>query len=285
MMIRDFPGLRDAPYASAELGEFFANFFAAKNARDLDRTMSFFSPDLLTYTDATLGWNLAGFAALRALYAQYMPAWGPTARSEPTDIFGHGSRVALTFTDSPELFGAELRILGVVDLAGGKIVRWVDYWNGRTVSPALYQQLQAAAPAPPSWPDGGEGLNPEPVDYRLSEAFRRGDVGEIEAALAPGAVFEDLPLQLTITGRAAITRFLAVALPLLPYGQGVGWATPLPAASGAAEWTPLAPTWPAMRGLTTVGRNARGETERLVSMYDARLIPDEQLIALLRATL
>ena len=146
-MLREFPGLRDAPYASAELGSFFADFFAAKNARDLDWTMSFFSPDLRTYTDATLGWDLAGFAALRALYAQYMPTWGPAARSEPTRIFGHGSRAVLAFTDSPELFGAELRILGVVDLAGGKIVRWVDYWNGRTVPLALYHQLQAATPA------------------------------------------------------------------------------------------------------------------------------------------
>ncbi len=107
-MLHEFSGLRAASYASAELGDFFADFFAAKNAHDLDRTMSFFSPDLRTYTDATLGWNPAGFTALRALYAQYMPTWGPNARREPTHIFGRGPRVALAFTDSPELFGAEL---------------------------------------------------------------------------------------------------------------------------------------------------------------------------------
>ena len=282
-MLPESLGLRAAPYASAELGDFFADFFAAKNARDLDRTMSFFSPDLRTYTDATLDWNLAGFAPLRALYAQYMPTWGPNARSEPTHIFGHGPRVALAFTDSPELFGAELRILGVVDLAGGKIVRWVDYWNGRTVAPALYHQLRAATPARPLWPDAE--LPTGPADSALSEAFSRGDAGAIEAALAPEAILEDLPLQLAIKGRAAIARFLAAALPQLPYGRGVRWATPLPATSGAAEWTPPTPAWPAMRGLTTVGRNASGEIERLVSMYDARLVPDEQLATLLRAAL
>ena len=92
-------------------------------------------------------------------------------------------------------------------------------------------------------------------------------------------------MQLTIKGRAAITRFLAAALPLLPYGRGVRWATPLPATSGGAEWTPPTPTWPTMRGLTTVGRSASGQIERIASMYDARLIPTAQLVALLRTTL
>ena len=284
-MLHEFLGLRAAPYASAELGDFFADFFAAKNARDLDRTMSFFSPDLRTYTDATLGWNLTSFAVLRALYAQYMPTWGPNARSEPTHIFGHGPRVALAFTDSPELFGAELRILGVVDLGGGELARWVADWNGRAVAPGLYHQLRAATPARPPWPDAGAELPTGPADAALSEAFSQGDAATIEAALAPEAILKDLPLQLTIRGRAAITRFLTATLPLLPYGHGVRWATSLPATSGAAEWTPPTPAWPAMRGLTTVGRNARGEIERLDSMYDARLIPDEQLATLLRATL
>lgn len=283
-MLHEFPDLRTAPHAPAELGAFFADFFAAKNARDLDQTMSFFSPDLRTYTDATLGWDLASFDALRALYAQYMPTWSPAARSEPTRIFGDDRRAVLAFTDSPELFGAELRILGVVDLAGGKIVRWVDYWNGRTVPPALYHQLRAASPAQPHWPAAGTERPAATTDQALGGAFSRGEPAAIGAALAPEAVLEDLPLQLTITGRAAILRFLTLALPHLPYGRGARWADPLPLTSGGAEWT-AAPTWPAVRGLTAVGCNAQGEIERLVSMYDARLISDERLATALRAAL
>lgn len=273
-----------ARYAPANLVAFFADFFAAKNARDLARTMSFFSPDLVTYTDATLGWDLAGFEALRALYADYMPRWSSAAYSQPTGIFGTANRALLAFTDSPELFGSELRIWGVVDVAGGKIVRWVDYWDGRTMPAALYHQLQTRPVHPirrlaDGFPALASSTGP------LAEAFSQGHAAALVAALAEEAIFEDLPLHVSLRGRAAIAHFLTGALSQLPYGHGSRWADPLPATgSGGAEWT-ASPAWPSVRGLLAIGRDTSGQIERLAVMYDGRLTQDEQLLSLLRAVI
>jgi hypothetical protein len=38
----------------------FERFFETKTARDVEGTMSFFSPDLVSHIDATLGWDLDG---------------------------------------------------------------------------------------------------------------------------------------------------------------------------------------------------------------------------------
>ncbi len=76
----------DSPYTSDQVQNLFDSYFKAKSAGDVDRTMGFFSKDLLTYTDAVLGWDLAGFDSLRKLFSEYMPKWGPSARSYSTRI-------------------------------------------------------------------------------------------------------------------------------------------------------------------------------------------------------
>ena len=48
-------------------------------------------------------------------------------------------------TDTPEMFGGELRILAAVDFADGKIVRWVDYWDASAYDSGLYGQMRAPA--------------------------------------------------------------------------------------------------------------------------------------------
>ena len=48
-------------------------------------------------------------------------------------------------TDTPELFGGELRILAAIDFADGKIVRWVDYWDSSAFDDALYAQFRTPA--------------------------------------------------------------------------------------------------------------------------------------------
>jgi len=63
---------------------------------------------------------------------RYMPMWRK-GRSYRTRIIGEvnggtGS-VMLEFTDTPELFGGDLRVLGAVDVVHGKITRWADYWD------------------------------------------------------------------------------------------------------------------------------------------------------------
>jgi hypothetical protein len=42
----------------------FERYFTVKTSADVEGTMAFFSPDLVCYVDATLGWDLPGFDAL-----------------------------------------------------------------------------------------------------------------------------------------------------------------------------------------------------------------------------
>ena len=114
------------------LAQTMEDFFRTKTSCDVAGTMSFFAPDLATYTDATLGWDIDSFEALQAILEQYMPNWGPPARSYFTAIFSNDNSALIQMVDTPELFGGELRILAAVDFAGGRIVRRVDYWDATT---------------------------------------------------------------------------------------------------------------------------------------------------------
>ena len=44
----------------------------------------------------------------------------------------HGAHVQ--FTDTPEVFGDEFRILSAIDFRSGLVTRQIDYWDGRNNS-------------------------------------------------------------------------------------------------------------------------------------------------------
>ena len=71
----------------AEVQRLFASFLAAKSAADVEETMALFSRDV-TYWDATAGFEFADWAGLKAIYAQFMPKWGPAAHSYGTGLLG-----------------------------------------------------------------------------------------------------------------------------------------------------------------------------------------------------
>jgi hypothetical protein len=127
-------------------------------------------------------------------------------------------------------------------------------------------------------------LPKQPAASGLEQAFMRGDVGTIVAALATDAIFEDLTAKITIIGRAAIERFLKQTISHFPFGSGSQWTDPLPSdkTSGGAEWK-ASPAWPGVQGLTAVGRNRQGEIERVSSIYDGRLCQDDQFMPLFAA--
>jgi hypothetical protein len=59
----------------------------------------------------------------------------PSGLSYPTRISGDMHSAVVAFTDTPELFGGEIRILAAIDFKDGKVVRWIDYWDGRSFQP------------------------------------------------------------------------------------------------------------------------------------------------------
>ena len=119
----------DIVEAGSALGSRIHAFFETKTACDVDGTMAYFSPDMASYIDATLGWDLDSYEALQGVFDQYMPNWAPPARSYATRILSNETSALVHMVDTPELFGGELRILAAIDFADGKIVRWVDYWD------------------------------------------------------------------------------------------------------------------------------------------------------------
>jgi len=92
----------------------FDAFFETKTAADVEGTMSYFSPDLATYIDATLGWEFASYEALNEVFEKYMPNWRPPARSYATAMHSNETSALVHMTDTPELFGGELRILAAI---------------------------------------------------------------------------------------------------------------------------------------------------------------------------
>ncbi|MFI6463164.1 hypothetical protein [Streptomyces sp. NPDC050538] len=80
---------------------------------------------------------MPSWTALQATFAQYMPAWPGTTRSHVTRITGDENNAIVEFTDSPELFGREIRAIAAVDFHHGLIMREVDSWEGRRLGIAV----------------------------------------------------------------------------------------------------------------------------------------------------
>ena len=126
-----YPDIADVSHATAEAAGFFRSYFTAKTSKDIEATHAHFHPDKTAYFDATLGWGWTTNADLRKVWEEYMPGWTAAARSYPTQILGDMTSAVVFMTDTPELFGGEIRAIAVVDMEAGKVVRWVDYWDGR----------------------------------------------------------------------------------------------------------------------------------------------------------
>ena len=269
----------DTSHASASAADFFAAFFAAKNTHSPEETMRFFSRNLATYTDTTLGLALDGFDGLHDLFARYMPDWGD-GRSYPVRILGGPSSAVVAFTDTPELFGGGLHLLGAVDLAEGKIVRWVDYWDSSGFERPLFDEVSAPESAFPS--DFKDDAVAEDADAGLGDAARGlhaalsgGNAERASAYFAYDAVYEDLALRTQLIGRSAIGRYLGRTLELLPFGPGTGLARVLGGGTGGGfEWVGTEATG-VRRGITALELDARGRISRLTVCYDGQLLTDD----------
>lgn len=283
-----FPEVLDASHATKASSAFFHSFFSAKSRHDVGATMSHFSTKSVTYVDATLGWVFPSHEALNGVFAQYMPKWPASGLSYPTRILGDERSAIVAFTDTPELFGSEIRILAAVDLKDGKVVRWVDYHDGRSFGAALAAKMRTPSDKFPT--DFKEGSAPNnnasarlvSTASKLQAACTSGDAKAAAALLSSDAVYEDMTLRLQIQGKLAIERYLARALPKLPAGAG---STLLHAVGndlgGGYEWQ-TAPAYrkTVRRGLTAVSLDAEGKVSRLTTVWDGAMISDTDLKAL-----
>jgi ketosteroid isomerase-like protein len=280
---------RTGTASASQLPALLGNYFAARTAQDVDGTMAYISPDMITYTDATLGMALDSYAAVKAGFEQYMPTWAPPARSYPTKILA-GSESALVYlTDTPEMFGGELRILAAVDFADGKIVRWIDYWDASAYDVGLYGQMRAPADRFPRDMKDAKVATTAPAELTraataLHKAFAAPDASAAAAAMHTDVVFTDMALRTQVIGRIETVRYLERVLGRVPYGQGsvlrhvVGGAD-----GGGFEWT-AGPGVGHLAGITALELGDDGLITAITSVYDSRQIDPASKRALLEAS-
>ncbi len=252
-------------------------FFEAKTARDVEGTMVYFSPDLVCYIDATLGWELGGYSVVKAGFEQHMPGWAPAARSYATRILAGKSSTLVHMVDSPELFGGELRILAAVDFVDGKIVRWVDYWDGSAFDTGLYNQLRTPADIFPRDLKDRQILvqaAPELVKAAtaLQEAFATADASAAAAAMHTDVVLVDMALRTQVIGRIETARYLERVLGRVPYGRASTMRHVVGGHGGGGfEWT-AGPDTDFLVGITALELDADGLITAITSAYDSRQI-------------
>ena len=277
---------QDVTHATPLLVQRANSLFRDKTARDVDGFMSHFSQDPLYYTDAVLGWYVPSWAALKAIFAQYMPTWPGTARSYATRIIGDENSAIVEFTDSPELFGHEIRAIAAVDFRNGRVVREVDYWDGRHFGIGAVNALRTPdAQFPTTY---GE----EHIAECSSPALRQ-LLGRLRAALAAGdtsglfatdAIFEDLALHAEFAGALAIDAYVGRAHTRLPYGVGAAVRRTLGSGRGGGyEWAGNG--FSGSHGIVAVELDGAGLITRFTATWDASRLDDAAMATLLADTL
>jgi hypothetical protein len=246
-------------------------YFTVKSSADVDGTMAFFSPELTCYIDATLGWDLAGYDALRAVFEQYMPNWSYPARSYATTVLANDVSALVRMTDTPELFDDD-----------GLITRWIDYWDGSTFEHDLYVQLRTPADAFPT--DLGDDKVATRADAALIDAatalhraWQAADASSAALLLHTDVVLEDMALRTQVIGRIEVARYLERVLDRVPYGRESRLRHVVGGAGGGGfEWSARDDAG-ALAGITALELDADGSITRVTSAYDsAQLDPDSK---------
>ncbi len=281
------PEMVDARHATAKASAFFHSFFTAKSRHDVDATMDHFSRTTLTYMDATLGWAFYTHEALTNVFGQYMPKWPPSGLSYPTRILGDEHSALVAFTDTPELFGGEIRILAAIDIKGGKSVRWIDYWDGRHFGAKLAATLRTPADKfPTDFKESSAANNASArireVASKLHAALASNDYKSAASLFSTDAVYEDMTLRTQVLGRLAIERYLSRALATLPAGGGSSLLHVVGGDMGGGyEWQ-AAPAYrtTVRRGITAIALDQDGKISRLTTVWDGAMISDADIRAL-----
>jgi hypothetical protein len=270
----------DASHGTPKLVRQVTSLYRDKSTAQVDRTMAHFARSPMFYTDATLGWYMPTWQSLREVFEQYMPTWPKTARSYPTRLIGDERSAIVVFTDSPELFGHEIRIVAAVDFRDGQVIRQVDYWDGRHFGIEATDALRVPADKYP--PTYGEDVVKDQSSPVVKAVAARLVAGDTDGLFAADAVFEDLALRTQIIGRQAIEAYLTRAT--LPYGPGTTIRHTVGSARGGGyEWTRR--NAPVDHGIVAFELDDQRQITRLIATWDGAKLDDAAMTRLLTQTL
>ncbi|MFF7681063.1 hypothetical protein [Actinacidiphila glaucinigra] len=185
------------------------------------------------------------------------------------------------FTDSPEMFGHELRAAGTVDFRDDRIVRWVDTWDGRSLTVEATEGMRVPEDAyPGEFAEAEVGENASPVLRQAASAFAAalaaGDALAASSLLHQDVVFEDTSLHTLLEGRIQTHAFLDHGLTRLAYGpeSALRHVVGSAAEGGAYEWSSggRVPV-----GVTALELDEDGVITRVTVKWDTSLTPEATL--------
>ena len=278
-----YPQVADMSLATASFAEAMSRFFTAKSHADLDATLDCFTKNDVLYIDAIVGWEYRSWASLREIFGQVFPNWKKAGGlSYPLRIIGGDDSGVVLLHDTKELFGEELFGIAAVNMRGGRIERWVDYWDARQMSPGLRETM--LRPLPTDYCDDPDGTKSagsiREVSMALQSAFASGDVDAAMSLLGADAVLEDLALRTTLLGPSAILRYLKQGIDDLPYGVGADLVHMTGGPRGGSyEWVARSGSGFG-RGITVLELDAAGLITHLITAYDTLLVSDERFRSL-----
>jgi hypothetical protein len=279
-----YPEIVSTSHATPQVASFFKSYFTAKSEHKPVPTTDHFSEAHLTYIDAALGWPFYSKKGMTDIFEQFMPKWPPSGLSYPTRISGDLHSAVVAFTDTPELFGGEIRILAAVDFKDGKVVRWIDYWDGRSFGAEAAAKMRTPPDKFPTNFDydvasDGASAKIKDVAQKLATAFAAGDVAAADALFSSDAVYLDRALRVRILGKEAIGKYLGRVLATVPYGKGAKLMHVVGSDQGGGfEWTNA--TGAVKRGIVAIELNSAGQIERLDTTWDNGVMSDADLQAL-----
>jgi hypothetical protein len=266
------PGVTDTSHCTPQAAAIFGGFFTAKSEHDTAVLMSYFSRANACYIDACLGVALTSWQAINKEFSTFasLPA---DAISYPLRIVGDARSAAIEFVDTPAFFfGEELRSLASVTFDSDyKIIRWVDYWDGRS---SLHQNAIAST-YPADFRDSGQNADPAAVRAAraLQAAFAAGDAATAVALMSVDVVHEDMAAHTRVRGQSQAQRYYTRALGQLPYGPGAALVHAEGSRQGGGyEWSAAPDAAPMRRGHTCVELDEAGKISRLTAIYDSSLL-------------
>ena len=191
----------------------------------------------------------------------------------------------VAFTDTPELFGGEIRILAAIDFKDGKVVRWIDYWDGRSFGAEAAAKIRTPPDKFPTNFDydvasDGASAKIKDVVAEARRRLRRGRRGgsrravQLRRRLSRPRVARAHSRQSTRSG-----NIWRACWPTVPYGKGSKLMHVVGSDQGGGyEWTNADSS--VKRGIVAIDLNSAGQIERLDTTWDNGVMSDADLQAL-----
>jgi hypothetical protein len=266
-------GVTDTSHCTPEAAAIFRGFFTAKSEHDVAPLMSYFSRANTTYLDACLGISLTSWQEVETTFASVFASAPASAISYPLRIVGDTRSAAIELVDTPEFFvPQEIRALSSVTFdRHQKIIRWVDYWDGRS----SLKQNAITSTYPTDFKDSEQNADPAVVRVagQLQAAFAAGDAAAVVALMSYDVVHADMAAHTRVRGTLQAQRYYTRALGQLPYGPGASLVHAEGNRQGGGyEWSAAPDAAPMRRGHTCIELDEDGKISYLITVYDSSLL-------------